>query len=71
MLNLIYALSVKLVRRMRSQSADYIEARSSAAIRPDIELQPIVDVNVIFVLQTGCVQEEKDIGTSRLTSPTC
>ncbi|MDE1474553.1 hypothetical protein [Xenorhabdus bovienii] len=44
---------------MRSPSADYIEARSSAAIRPDIELQPTVDVNVIFVLQTGCVHIEQ------------
>ncbi len=26
-----------------------------AAIRPDIELQPTVDVSVVFVLQTGCV----------------
>ncbi|MDE1475510.1 hypothetical protein KKJ24_13695, partial [Xenorhabdus bovienii] len=37
-----------------------------AVIRPDIELQPTVDVRVIFVLQTGCVHIEHDVMTYKM-----
>ncbi|WP_340620614.1 hypothetical protein [Xenorhabdus siamensis] len=39
----------------KDRSADYIEARSFGCNKADIEPQSIVDVNAIFVLQTGCV----------------
>ncbi|KEO21996.1 hypothetical protein AC77_3981 [Escherichia coli 5-366-08_S4_C1] len=42
--------------KIRGESANYIGARSvTAAIKPDIKLQPTRHVKTMDALQTGCV----------------
>lgn len=55
-------MRLKLAGRISRESEYYIGARSfMAATRPDIELQPTVNVKTTKALQTGCVHIEQMI----------
>ncbi|WP_216078957.1 hypothetical protein, partial [Shigella sonnei] len=55
-LNLNSILGLKSAVKIRGESANYIGARSvTAAIKPDIKLQPTRHVKTMDALQTGCV----------------
>ncbi|EGE1963092.1 hypothetical protein DL915_20550 [Shigella sonnei] len=49
-------MGLKSAVKIRGESANYIGARSvTAAIKPDIKLQPTRHVKTMDALQTGCV----------------